>query len=63
MRARACRAASSGLGERDTAGRAVEQAYVQLRFELLDGFRDRRRGHVELFRRASKAEMPRHAFE
>ena len=38
-----------GLGERDTAGRAVEQAYVQLRFELLDSFRDRRRSHVKLF--------------
>src|ERR1700731_3330420 len=38
-----------GLGERNTAGRAVEQAYVHLRFELLDGFRDRRRGYVELF--------------
>src|SRR5262245_54807760 len=39
---------SPRLGERDTAGRAVEQAYIQLRLELLDGFRDRSRGHVEL---------------
>src|SRR5262245_60396015 len=52
-----------GLGERDAPGRAVEEAYVQLRFELLDRFRDRRRRHVELFRRANKAETPRHAFE
>src|SRR5262245_17281663 len=52
-----------GLGERDTAGRAVEQAYVQLRFELLDRLRDRRGRHGELFCRARKAEMPRHAFE
>src|SRR5262249_47427307 len=37
------------LGERDTAGRAIEQAYVQLCFKLLDGFRDRRRSHVEFF--------------
>src|SRR5262245_41910902 len=52
-----------GLVERDTAGRAVEQADVQLRFELLDGLRDRRRRDVELFCRAREAEMPRHAFE
>src|SRR5215468_697922 len=43
-----------GLGERDAAGRAVEQAYVQLCFKLLDGFRDRRCGHVEFFCRANK---------
>src|SRR5262245_2063692 len=52
-----------GLGERDAPRRAVEQAYAQLRFELLDRFRDRRRRHVKLFCRANKAEMPRHAFE
>src|SRR5262249_7243070 len=52
LRQRGCERAEQlrpSLGKRDTAGRAVEQTYVQLLFELLDGFRDRRRSHVKFF--------------
>src|SRR3984893_2799623 len=50
----------TGLGQRDTSGRSVEQAHAELCLQSGDGMAQRRARHAELCRSSAEAAMARH---
>jgi hypothetical protein len=51
------------LRQADAARRPVEQPHVHLRFQYLDGARDRRRRDAHFLRGAREVHVPRHALK